>query len=547
MQDIRRFHQGFYESHNKICQDFYILRYVTVESPKRKRPRPGDKRKIKGVTIRYYIPSLQQGKRQVIQVCQTAFTSVLNVSKARIHRLSKEQLNTGLSPQERRGGDRHSKKYEMKTQSVKKFIESLTPIESHYSRGKTKRYYLPSEINCRYLWREHNKSVDGNLRVKYNFFLNIFSNFYNISFKTPSSDKCSKCIELNEKVKRARGTGDTKLKDNVLGMLGVHKARAKAFFKLLKESETHQITFSFDCQKNLILPKLPDQTAYFSRQFYLYNFTMCQGTSKSPQTKHNTFIYSWSELDGLKGSNEIVSCVYDRLRNTQFPDNIKTIRLFADGCGGQNKNQVMIGMLSIWLKNEAPKHVKNIVLIFPIPGHSFMPPDRIFGRIEKVTRKRETIITPDEYFDIFENFGTVIKPKSFFDWKKLVTSIFKPPGFWHFKFSRTKRFLIIRRNSAVTIQGEPSYYTDIGEPKSVCKRGKAIPTLIEAEVLHLGIPPKPAKVLDVEKLLKKHYGEDWKSIPELKFYDSIIQVRKDDVMELNVENEDEPMSDVDVI
>ena len=161
MQDIRKFHQLFYESHNKICQDQFILRFVTLEPPKRKRPRSGTtKNKSKGVTMRYYMPTFNHGKRQLLQqVCQNTFASVLNISKFRIQRLGKEQLRTGTSPRERRGGDTRSRKYEAKVENVKKFIESLVPIESHYSRGKFKRQYLSSDLSIKGLWRIYSESI----------------------------------------------------------------------------------------------------------------------------------------------------------------------------------------------------------------------------------------------------------------------------------------------------------------------------------------------------------------------------------------------------
>lgn len=30
------------------------------------------------------------------------------------------------------------------------------------------------------------------------------------------------------------------------------------------------LTLSYDCQKNLVLPKVPDQSAYYGRQAYFY-------------------------------------------------------------------------------------------------------------------------------------------------------------------------------------------------------------------------------------------------------------------------------------
>ena len=44
---------------------------------------------------------------------------------------------------------------------------------------------------------------------------------------------------------------------------------------------------------------------------------------------------------------------------------------------------------------------KAVKHFFPIRGHSFLPPDRFFGRIEKVVRKKETTLSPLEYYRIF--------------------------------------------------------------------------------------------------------------------------------------------------
>jgi len=38
--------------------------------------------------------------------------------------------------------------------------------------------------------------------------------------------------------------------------------------------------------------------------------------------------------------------------------------------------------------------------------HSFMPPNRVFRRREQFLRKKENIISPNQYFDIFKKFCT---------------------------------------------------------------------------------------------------------------------------------------------
>nr|CAD7420256.1 unnamed protein product [Timema poppensis] len=54
-----------------------------------------------------------------------------------------------------------------------------------------------------------------------------------------------------------------------------------------------------------------------------------------------------------------------------------------DGCGGQNKNSLIIGMASKWLLCHAPPQVQTLEFYFPVTGHSFIPADKLFARIEK--------------------------------------------------------------------------------------------------------------------------------------------------------------------
>lgn len=46
----------------------------------------------------------------------------------------------------------------------------------------------------------------------------------------------------------------------------VHKMKADAFYSILKSDDEEAFIITFDCQKNLLLPRVPGQLAYFSRQ-----------------------------------------------------------------------------------------------------------------------------------------------------------------------------------------------------------------------------------------------------------------------------------------
>lgn len=83
----------------------------------------------------------------------------------------------------------------------------------------------------------------------------------------------------------------------------------------------------------------------------------------------------------------------------------------------------MVGMCAIWL-SQAPPHIKKIELIFPIPGHSFIPPDRVFGLIEKEIKHMENIVQPEEYIEVYKNYGTVILFDNVMDWKSALNGVY---------------------------------------------------------------------------------------------------------------------------
>lgn len=270
-------------------------------------------------------------------VCRAAFLSIIQEKRDRVNRLCQKFLESGTTPKETRGGDRKTLKYQPRREAVKEFIKTFRPIQSHYTRGKhTKRQYLPSELNTRKLWTLYNEKYEAeDLSVKYEYFRTVFNECFNISFDSPYSDKCSTCCSFENKINLEK---DKKKRDTLKFYLKHHKKRADTFYGKLRLEVENSLTLCYDCQKNLVLPKVPDQAAYYSRQLYLYNFTICQGSSLSAQNKDNTFSYVWTENEFSKGCNQIASALHHRLCNTNLND-LSVIRLFSDGCGGQNKNR----------------------------------------------------------------------------------------------------------------------------------------------------------------------------------------------------------------
>ncbi|KAJ8959776.1 hypothetical protein NQ314_006206 [Rhamnusium bicolor] len=77
-------------------------------------------------------------------------------------------------------------------------------------------------------------------------------------------------------------------------------------------------------------------------------------------------------------------------------------------------------------------------------GHSFMPPDRVFGHSEKVIRKQEKILSPEGYYDIFSHDATITQNgkdwsiKDFKSVSKSVLKILSYPMYTYFQYEPIK-------------------------------------------------------------------------------------------------------------
>lgn len=524
MCDLIEFHKQFYNNKTYESQNAFVYKYIETIPVKRRRPKTGE-HSSKTFQTKFFVRS-SNGKN--VPVCQKAFLNILHISRKRVETISKSLAKTGNTVKETRGGDRKSSKYKPKKDSIIKFISSIHGIESHYCRSKTKkRMYLSSKLSVNKLFQMYDSQVEAeDLKTTRSFFRYVFNTSFNLGFKMPSKDMCSVCMQLTERINREP---DVSKRNVLLIEKRVHKLRAKSFFSLLREAPNNVLVLSFDMQKNQCLPQIPDQDAYYCRQLYFHTFAIVQGTSKCKLTKDNVFCYVWTEDQQAKGSNQIASALYDRLNNTDFCG-YDSVKLFCDGCGGQNKNRNLVGMCSKWLVEKAPATVKDIELIFPVRGHSFIPPDRVFGLIENDIKRRQEIVSPETYVDLVESHASVIRLGQdcpVYDWKQSTDDQIKKTTAWHFKFSAAKRISLsrsIRHPGEVSVRGEVSYRSNVNKARLITKKEGSFQLLNPEVIPSNNIKSiSKAKLTDVDKLLKVHFGNDWKGVPELGYYKEVFQ------------------------
>ncbi|CAH0404198.1 unnamed protein product [Chilo suppressalis] len=184
----------------------------------------------------------------MIQVYQKAFLQILQIKRYRVENVIKNYHLYGNFPTEKRGGDHKSHKYKDKKENIIKFIKTFKCSEVHYCRGYTKRMYLPPELSINKMAKMYNDQAPENLKVKELYFRTVFNTCFNLGFGS---------LQHNEKLKIALTDSD---KSILMAEKTVHKRRAKEIFKMLKEDNRKIKILNFDCQKNMPLPKIPDQS-----------------------------------------------------------------------------------------------------------------------------------------------------------------------------------------------------------------------------------------------------------------------------------------------
>lgn len=101
---------------------------------------------FRNMTVAYFVP-MENGAE--VQVCSKTFQKITGTQRMRLLRVANAFLSTGSQPKERRGG-KSAKQLEAiaeMTDLIKNDIMKYKCRESHYSRNKCSRSYLPPKLN----------------------------------------------------------------------------------------------------------------------------------------------------------------------------------------------------------------------------------------------------------------------------------------------------------------------------------------------------------------------------------------------------------------
>lgn len=380
----KRIFETFWDLGNYDTQTTFIASLINENKVKRKYAPESEKR----IFSRTY---LFQAKR----VCRDIFVNTLRISTKRVN-TALQKVRTLSIPDKRGGYGGYNKLDEERKNSVIEHIAKFPRYISHYSRENTgKQEFLPQDTTLPLMYKLYKTDIQDT-PVSFSTYKKIFYSEFNLKTKPLQKDTCNKCDTFKIKAQNA-DTEEERLKwktEHDAHLLQAEVARSSMKNDFSAAASNPEIeTLSFDLEKTLPLPRIPTNIIFYKRQLWLYNFGIHAGSN------NRTICNVWLEGEAGRGAQEVGSCLRTYCANNMR--GIRSLILWSDSCGGQNRNIKVVLLLKTLL--EEHESLEEIRCRYLMSGHSFLPNDTDFGDIECAIKRQQRIYSPDDYMAIMKN------------------------------------------------------------------------------------------------------------------------------------------------
>ena len=219
----------------------------------------------------------------------------------------------------------------------------------------------------------------------------IFNSQFNLRFGLPHSDTCATCDRFNLALKS--DPGDTVAHQQLVD----HQDKADKGYQNMRGDKNAAVDswsgytrslctaaycskdavdmVSFDFMQNLPMPNLTHNDVLKYKHLlwmYMYVFGI------HDMVLDCGYMYMWDETVAKRGSSQVASC--PRHFFETYRTGARSLVSYSDGCGGQNKNLMVLGLYS-------ELHQQGVYDIldhkFLTRGHTFLRNDSDFAQIEK--------------------------------------------------------------------------------------------------------------------------------------------------------------------
>jgi hypothetical protein len=160
----------------------------------------------------------------------------------------------------------------------------------------------------------------------------------NTAIRSPRSNVCDTCLKFKH---TEMPTGSAEETESFASHVNDATSMRGLYNKDLAEAKGSNHVIVMDYAQNMTLPHTPQTPSawYFLSLWSVSLFGLFYGNEKSQ------YNYLYSERKGGKGSNEVISMVLNFLTSKSMDKpsaSTRTLTVYADNCGGQNKNNNVI-------------------------------------------------------------------------------------------------------------------------------------------------------------------------------------------------------------
>lgn len=306
---------------------------------------------------------------------------------------------------------------------IRSHIQSFAVYESHYTRNRTKKQYLGSELNIEKMYNLYKKQCEENGLEKKDIakpwiYRNIFKTEFNLGFKMPSNDTCDTCDNL--KLSEQEATSEEEklaVKEKFKSHLDDAEMRYREKRNDKQEStEKEKIkVIMLDLQKCLPTPYLTNAKSFYLLKLWTLNLTIYDATKKK------SYCLLWDESTAGRGGHEIASCIVKWASIVLKNSDVETLIIWSDNCPSQNRN-IMMAVNYFYLLNICPS-LQRVIHKFLLRGHTHMEADHVHALIERTIKKQPTmtIATPWDWQQLIRSTGADVINMELNDFKNFGT------------------------------------------------------------------------------------------------------------------------------
>ncbi|CAH0674053.1 unnamed protein product [Spodoptera exigua] len=339
-----------------------------------------------------------------IRVCKTFFKSTLDVTDRMIFTIQHKVSDGGFMLEDLRGKHHSHKTLPPELiDDIRKHIQSIPKIESHYVRATSTREYIDGGKTIKDLYSDFVKQQEENNKETGNYiaYYKIFTLEFNLSFFQPKKDQCDLCESFKNSTDEKKRELEDKYNKHI---------EEKSLSRIEKQEDRKKVTKDnivaiYDLEAVLQCPRGDTSAFYYKSKLNSYNLTLTELTQTESKTAYDkVHCYFWTESEAKRGAIEIGTCVWQYLEGI-CESNIeeKNVTFYSDNCCGQNKNKY-IATLYLFAVNTL--NIRSIKHKFLITGHTQNEADSVHSLIEKEIKKNlksGPIYSPDQYIALIKN------------------------------------------------------------------------------------------------------------------------------------------------